>query len=136
MQNKLEGWSEKYELGIEEIDLQHHYFLDLIARLANELQSSNDHYYHKSLFIELGLYTHFHFISEENLMYRASFPGLKEHKKFHNQLIDGLNRNKLLFEDGHIQAIHVVEFLEQWFLNHTVGEDRKFAEFLNKSAED
>ncbi|MEW8026249.1 MAG: hemerythrin family protein [Candidatus Thiodiazotropha sp.] len=131
MQYRLQGWSKKYELGIKEIDLQHNYFFELIARLSDELQNCTDHSYQKSLFLELGLYTHFHFVSEENLMYRSGYSGLEEHKKLHNKLIDGLNKNKLLFEEGHIEAIQVVDFLEMWFINHTVKEDRKFAEFIS-----
>ncbi|MET0109808.1 MAG: hemerythrin family protein [Candidatus Thiodiazotropha sp.] len=130
MQYRLQGWSKKYELGIKEIDLQHQYFFNLINRLAEELEISNDLPYKKSLFNELGLYTHFHFVSEENLMHRSGYAGLQEHKKLHNKLIDGLNKNKLLFEEGHIEAIQVIDFLELWFVSHTVKEDRKFAEYM------
>ncbi|MBT3013849.1 MAG: bacteriohemerythrin [Candidatus Thiodiazotropha sp. (ex Lucina aurantia)] len=130
MQNRLQGWSKEYELGIKEIDLQHQYFFRLITRLADELKNSSDFPYQKSLFVELGLYTHFHFVSEENLMQRSGYPGLHEHKKLHNKLIDGLNKNKLLFEEGHIEAIQVIDFLKMWFISHTVKEDRKFAEYI------
>ncbi|MEW8541819.1 MAG: bacteriohemerythrin [Candidatus Thiodiazotropha endolucinida] len=126
MQNRLQGWSKEYELGIKEIDLQHQYFFRLITRLADELKNSSDFPYQKSLFVELGLYTHFHFVSEENLMQRSGYPGLHEH----NKLIDGLNKNKLLFEEGHIEAIQVIDFLKMWFISHTVKEDRKFAEYI------
>ncbi|MES9825360.1 MAG: hemerythrin family protein [Candidatus Thiodiazotropha endolucinida] len=130
MQYRLQGWSKKYELGIKEIDLQHQYFFKLITRLADELKSSSDLPYQKSLFVELGLYTHFHFVSEENLMHRSGYSGVQEHKKLHNKLIDGLNKNKLLFEEGHIEAIQVIDFLEMWFISHTVKEDRKFADYM------
>ncbi|MCU7872644.1 MAG: bacteriohemerythrin [Candidatus Thiodiazotropha sp. (ex Lucinoma borealis)] len=133
MNNKLVGWSDIYELGIEEIDLQHHYFLNLIIRLEKELGNTDDHVYKQALFTELGLYTHFHFVSEENLMYREKYPELVKHKEHHESLIDGLNRSKLRFEKEQIEAVEVVEFLHHWFVQHTMGEDRKFAEFLESA---
>jgi len=125
-------WLNEYELGIEEIDLQHHFFLDLINRLAKELANSDDLFYQQSLFKELSVYAHFHFVSEENLMYRESYPHLTEHKKHHDALIDRLNRNKLQFETGQIEASRIINFLRHWFVQHTIGEDMKFANYLKK----
>lgn len=125
------NWSAKYELGIEEIDLQHHYFLSLIRRLFDELGTMGSPAYRQAMFKELGLYAHFHFVSEENMMLRAAYPQLAEHKKQHDQLIDKLNVNKLKFEKDRAEAEGLMEFLQQWFLHHTLREDRKFVDFMN-----
>ncbi len=125
------NWSAKYELGIEEIDLQHHYFLSLIKRLSDELETTESPAYRQAMFKELSLYAHFHFVSEENMMFRAAYPQLAEHKQQHDQLIDKLNVNKLKFEKDKTEAEGLMEFLQQWFLHHTLREDRKFADFMN-----
>ena len=123
-------WSTAYELGVEEIDLQHHYFANLINRLARELESTDDRHYQQRLFAELSAYAHFHFSSEENLMYRSGYPQLAEHKKHHDGLIEQLNIQKLMFEQSKVEAESVLEFLRQWFLKHTLGEDREFSGYL------
>jgi len=125
-------WSTKYEMGIEEIDLQHHYFLDLINRLAGELTVAEDPHYRQALFKELGAYAHFHFISEENIVYRAGYAALNEHKGHHDLLVDRLNVHKLEFEEGRIRAEEIIDFLLLWFIKHTLGEDKKFADFLKR----
>ena len=130
MSDKMLVWLNEYELGIEEIDLQHHYFLNLINRLEKELANSDDLVYQQSLFKELSIYAHFHFVSEENFMYREGYPDLTRHKSHHDALIAKLNRKKLQFETGQIKATSIIDFLRHWFLQHTIGEDMKFAKFF------
>ncbi len=122
-------WSERFELGIPEVDLQHHYFADLINRLLEELGSA-DPTYQKRLIRELDAYARFHFISEENLMFRAGYPFLKAHARHHFALIDELNVRETRFAHGQIAATDITDFLIEWFLHHTAQEDRSFAEFL------
>jgi hemerythrin len=38
-------WSIRFETGNETVDLQHRYFVDLVNRLAVELQASDDRAY-------------------------------------------------------------------------------------------
>ena len=132
MSVQLIEWSAKYELGIEEIDLQHHYFLSLINRVLGDLVTMEDPAYRQGVFKELSLYAHFHFVSEENMMFRAAYPQLAQHKRHHDQLIDRLNVNKLEFEKDRVEAEELVEFLQQWFLHHTLKEDKKFANFMTQ----
>lgn len=66
-------------------------------------------------------------------MYREEYPEFAKHKEHHESLIDGLNRSKLRFEKEQIEAVEVVEFLQHWFIQHTMVEDRKFAEFLESA---
>lgn len=133
MSGKHINWEHKYELGIEDIDYQHHYFLNLINRLSDELESTTDNAYRTALIAELNAYARFHFKSEENMMMRAGFPELAQHKEHHRDLIDKLSYqesmlalNKLDKDDGEI-----IDFLVQWFLKHTAVEDRRFADFLH-----
>ncbi|MCB1888450.1 MAG: hemerythrin family protein [Rhodocyclaceae bacterium] len=123
-------WSERYELGIPEVDLQHHYFADLINRLLEELGTA-DASYQKRLIRELDAYARFHFISEENLMFRAGYPQLETHARHHFALIDELNVRETRFASGQISATDITDFLIKWFLGHTAHEDRSFAEFLH-----
>lgn len=123
-------WSDAFELGVSEIDLQHHYFADLINRLVSELASA-DTRYQQRLVRELDAYARFHFTSEENLMFRAGFPDLAEHSRHHFALIDELNVRETRFAHGQIPASDVTAFLIEWFIGHTAHEDRRFADFLH-----
>ena len=122
-------WGKRYELGVEEIDLQHHYFASLINRLMDELDGSDDAYQAR-LIQELDAYAKFHFISEENLMDKAKYPGRFEHGRLHLALIDELNVWQMKFAQGQASARDITEFLRDWFVKHTLTEDSHFAAFV------
>ncbi len=125
-------WKSEYDLGIEDIDFQHHFFVNLINRLSHELTSSNHVEYQTALIRELNAYASFHFISEENMMFRAGYPLLEQHKKHHFELIEQLSNKGNLFrlnptvEEGQ----KTINFLVNWFFDHTSKEDRLFADYL------
>ena len=123
-------WKKDYDLGIEDIDLQHRYFLNLINRLADELRMTTDASRRAALIAELNAYARFHFVSEENMMAKATYPLLEEHRRHHLALISELNSKEamLQLEANDRRAEEVVDFL----LEHTTGEDRLFAEFYHR----
>ena len=125
-------WKKEYDIGVNEIDLQHHYFAELINRLTLELTEQTDNDYRNSLIDELNAYARFHFISEENLMRKANYPGLVQHRTHHQQLMSELANMELELDmntsDRNIQVI--IDFLVQWFIHHTTIEDRLFAQYL------
>ncbi len=129
MSNEHIGWKKEFELGVEEIDLQHRYFLDLVNRLIDELDSG-DRGYQQKLIQELNAYVKFHFISEENMMFAAAYPGMEEHRQLHFELVQDLNTRQAYFIDGHITAKEITDFLCSWFMHHTLAEDMKFGSYL------
>ena len=133
MISKIE-WQTKYELGIEDIDYQHHFFFNLITRLANELKEANNLDYRARIISELNAYARFHFISEENMMIRSRYPGIEEHKILHFELIDQLSarQSMLMIEPLGKGDEVIVTFLIEWFFHHTMTIDRLFADYLHR----
>ncbi|MDJ0805587.1 MAG: bacteriohemerythrin [Gammaproteobacteria bacterium] len=123
-------WNNSYKLGIEEIDLQHHYFINLIARLESELAGAKDVEYINKLLNELVKYTQFHFISEENLMYKIDYPGLEAHRNQHFHLLNLLNGKLGLYNQSLLPAEDVIDFLKEWFVDHTLKEDKKITQYI------
>lgn len=126
-------WKHEYELGVEDIDLQHHYFLNLINKIAVETSKLNDKQYLDSLINELVAYARFHFISEETMMLHSRYPGYEEHHRLHLELIDGLGieMHNMLSHETQIERDESIIFLKNWFLNHTNGVDRQFTDYLH-----
>ena len=127
-------WKENYDLGIEDIDLQHHFFLNLINRLSDELRMTTNPSRRTALISELNAYARFHFISEENMMAKANYPELDVHRRHHLELISQLNSKEamLQLEKTDQRAEDIVDFLLAWFVNHTTGEDRLFADYFHR----
>ena len=117
-------WTPEYETGIREIDLQHQYFMTLINRIAEEIEHSKDIEYRKRLLDELSKYASFHFLSEENIMFKIGYPDRRPHYLLHRELLDKLSTARL-----HEVEEKIVGFLHDWFQCHTLTEDKKIGEF-------
>ncbi len=122
-------WRSYYQVGIEEIDLQHHYFVDLINRLESDLTNVTDVKYTLSLLSELVKYTQFHFLSEENFMYKINYPDLELHSKQHFHLLNQLHGKIGLFNESLLPAEDIIGFLKEWFIDHTIKEDMKISAY-------
>jgi len=134
MTDYLGEWQPDYEIGIEDIDLQHHFFFNLINRITAEINNNADYQYRMDLINELQAYAKFHFISEENKMRKAEYPDFLRHRFRHFELIENLSRigNLLYIEGDESDEFKLASFLKDWFLTHTRDEDRKFADYLLK----
>jgi len=122
-------WDQKLSVGVESMDLQHRYFIDLLNRLVLELEGS-DTEYQVRLIDELSGYAKQHFISEENIMYKLSYPDLKEHTESHQLLLERLNGQIGLYLLGMLDAGEIAHYLSKWLAQHVVKEDRKFGDFI------
>ena len=134
MTNHLGAWESWYELGVEDIDLQHHFFFNLINRLARELLHTDQVQYRAELINELNAYAKFHFISEENMMRKTAYPHFAYHQKLHVELIEQLSTrgSMLLLPEAQGATESIITFLGEWFLQHTREIDRKFARYLRE----
>lgn len=101
--------------------------------MINGLANHADPIYRQSLIAELNAYARFHFLSEENLMYKSGYPGWQSHKQLHLQLIDELSskQSRLLLNGDRQAPAGIINFLSDWFIHHTTEEDRRFADYLH-----
>jgi hemerythrin-like metal-binding protein len=125
-------WKEEYEVGNYEIDAQHKMFIDLIEKIDREVREYPDKDYLNNLLCELKMYTEFHFISEENIMFRVGYPELLDHKKQHQALVEELGNRVYILNQKFVDFEELLDFLCTWFLEHTATEDTKLASFLKK----
>jgi hemerythrin len=119
-------WVPEFEIGNENVDLQHRYFLDLIARIGKNLIETSDADYKRKLIIELQKYAEFHFVSEENIAASIGLSGVKDHHQLHIQLLEDLNKYAVNLDSGLKTIDEFLEFITDWFLVHTQHEDRNF----------
>lgn len=123
-------WEKKYEIGHERIDFEHQIFVDLIAKIDNAVKSEKDKNYIERLLNELQAYATFHFISEENIMYSINYPDFEIHKQHHNELLDKYNQKLMEIDMDEQKVEDLIIFLKNWFVNHTLNEDKKIAMFV------
>lgn len=127
-------WHDTYALGVEDIDLQHHYFLNLINRLGTEIAKPENQEYVEALISELNAYARFHFTSEETMMLHSDYPQYEAYRRHHIELIEllSIKEYNLLHPKSTEEAEAIIDFLTEWFVHHTMEEDRAFTTFLQQ----
>jgi hemerythrin len=123
-------WTKDYEVGIDLIDNQHFYFFHLINRIYEELSQSNRDSMVPHFLSELDAYAKFHFISEENLMRKYDYPHTETHRKHHLALLEELKSQEQLIINTKVSTDEMIHFLLNWFISHSVGEDKQVAEYI------
>jgi len=126
-------WKKKYEIGHERIDLEHQIFVDLIAKIDDSVKFGEDKNYVARLLNELRAYTVFHFISEENIMYLINYPDYEAHKQLHIKLLDDYSQKIGAIDLDEHKIEDFIIFLKDWFINHTLCEDKKIASFIKET---
>jgi hemerythrin len=126
-------WGERYLTNIPLIDEQHR---ELI-RLTNELYQScllgDDAaraYFLKTIKSVVD-YVAKHFSAEEKMLENVNYPGLRTHKKQHEEFVKKVLEDVKSFQDGKKFVPNVfVRYLKDWVLSHIAVEDKRYAEYI------
>lgn len=124
-------WDNNFITGIDEIDKQHKYLVELVNRLGSLLINNNLHYDHVDLILkELIKYAKYHFKEEEQNMTSCSVDTrhTSVHKKLHANFIkDVVEMTKSIDPKNENDFKKVFEFLMHWLTYHILGIDQELA---------
>jgi len=124
-------WSEELATGHPLIDKQHRKLVELIIELHSALEKQSPLGVVSRLLEELTAFAKIHFDTEERLMDRCRYPGLIEHRKRHDDLMDKSQKILRAYKTGTITLSSTLsEFFGNWICNHIMIEDKTFANYL------
>lgn len=123
-------WKRKYEVGNLEIDSEHKVFVKIIQKIHQAMTHHDANTKVERLVRELFKYADFHFCSEENIMLDVQYPGFAEHKRRHEELLAQLKTKVFMYDLDLRDLESLIDFLVEWFVNHTVNVDKKLAKYL------
>lgn len=120
-------WLDSFEMGIEEVDIEHHHLFDsLNALLALSRQPEKARQLNMRLLHAIASHK-FHFIHEETLMARKNFSGLDAHALEHRRLEIETDRSYAEFlslpEDASDQREATVLKIRNGLLDHFLHYD-------------
>ncbi|MDR0735947.1 MAG: bacteriohemerythrin [Zoogloeaceae bacterium] len=126
-------WSDRFILGINSIDEQHHWLVDATNRLYAQVESQTQNNEALREILE-GLvdYTVNHFILEEELFDRLKYPETDAHKAEHDDLTRQAIQLLLDFEKGEAVSEEALEFLKGWLMHHILRVDKAYVPFLQE----
>ncbi len=129
-------WNDKYSVLIEQMDDEHKMLFRITNKLGNKMLNGNATSNELVKIIdELLKYTEMHFSHEEKLLekYNYNKKGISIQKDQHKKFIQKVHDFKdALVIHGKQPSIEVIEFLNNWLLNHILKIDKNYGEELHK----
>lgn len=123
-------WSDKYSVGIPEIDTQHKQIVDEINKLA-ELVNKQEHSEEAHAVLRnIMVYATRHLSYEEDLLIDNDYPGYEQHHDCHNKYRLGFYS---IFADPNEPLENKMDFLRQWWNQHILEEDMKYKPFFQEN---
>ncbi len=125
----MEQWSDKYLLGINEIDEHHRGFFELCCN--HKPLSEMDRAEMALMLEQLNDYIENHQRHEQELMEQAKYPDLESHLAEHKFFIQKVQEMKQ--EYSYMNPLlykKITIFMKKWFLSHIMFSDRKYQEYV------
>ncbi|WP_018963593.1 bacteriohemerythrin [Coprothermobacter platensis] len=127
-------WKDEYSVGIKVIDDQHKELFNRVNKLFDDVSQGNT----KTILTTmdfLSSYVVYHFDAEEQLMAKANYPELENHRKEHewfkhevSDLRDSISKDGV----GVTTTLKLNKLLVDWLINHVTKTDIKFAPFVKQ----
>lgn len=132
-QKKLE-WEDKYSVGVEEIDNQHKHMFRVINELLSAINTNSTKDHLGGIIESLVKYKIFHFETEEKYFKDFNYDGAEEHIAKHKDFNDKLIALKEKHAEYTIDfAFELVDFLEDWLINHLMVVDQKYVKCFHEN---
>lgn len=126
-------WSEKYSVGVSELDNQHKKIIEVINELHTnrDLTSQSDNLH--NILGRIIIYAQNHLDYEEKLLRENGYPDFEDHLEKHREY-------KLKVSDFAVDILEykedlpteLLDYLNQWWVDHILKEDMKYKSFFEE----
>lgn len=132
-------WKEKYRIDVPAIDAQHEELFSRVTVFVEALRS-NVPWAEKMPLVNETLafmkeYVVTHFADEEAYQNSVGYPGVREHKKVHDDMVAYV----VQIADEYVQAGYPEALMQQfagkllaWLINHVAAEDQRIAAYVKE----
>ena len=122
-------WDEKYSVQVKEIDDQHKKLVDLIFQLFNSINKHSTKEELGGILEELIEYASYHFSTEEKYFNKFNYKNSAEHIEEHKQFVEKVSDLNKKYLNNEIEiSFELIDYLEDWLLDHLVDSDQKYVE--------
>lgn len=123
-------WSEKFEMGIANLDAQHRYMFGLANEITALARADADPRQLNEAIEGLIEYVQLHFNAEERAMEKCGYPMLDKHRQEHVDLTQRLFKLGLT-QPTKVQSLELSKLVIHWLQHHIMESDMAFGKFIN-----
>jgi len=129
------AWNKGYEIGDEEVDLQHRTMFEKLSELVEACIDGSSKEKLGDMLGFLATYAVKHFEDEEAYQLKHKYPGYQQHKEVHEkfkvtvgELVERFN------ESGSSEQLSsdVNKIVVKWLIEHILGEDKKIGAYVKQ----
>jgi hemerythrin len=129
----LVTWSDKLSVGVKAIDEQHTVLFDTINDLHAAMMKGQARTIVGELLARLLMYTRRHFSDEEEMMEKAGYPDLPQHRVLHRNLTKQVEEYIVRFQNGDLTlSTDLAGFLSDWLKKHILAIDQSYGPYVNQ----
>ena len=130
---KFVMWQEKFSTGIEAIDRQHKFWINLVNKFHKGLDLKWPPNIVIETLLELQEYSRIHFTAEYDLFHATDYPYKEMHVKEHQKFAEKVDELIHAYEqkgDGVKEGMS--DFLIKWLVNHLEDTDQGYVKYIKK----
>lgn len=124
-------WHDDYSVNVKEIDDQHKHLIGILNRTYIIIQSNKKDDL-KKIIDEIFSYAKMHFGVEEKYFKEFDYIGadahIAEHRKLLKKIVEFMNRKD---DDPMTVGLDILDFLEDWLVDHVAYMDKKYTACFN-----
>ena len=131
-------WRETMSVGNDTIDHDHRYLVCYLNTVELALQNPEEREVVLLSLTQLYNYAYEHFMKEEIIQQKISYPDINSHRIEHKKLLEELMelknniKQKYANEDIKKQYNEIVTFLRHWLIDHVLNTDMLLKPYLSK----
>jgi methyl-accepting chemotaxis protein/hemerythrin len=127
-------WDASYAIGVDRFDNAHKILFSMINELSDAMQNKKSKDAIGHVLKSLAEYTSNHFADEERCFAQTNYPEEALHKALHKKLLDQVSGLITTFKAGEpLIAQDVIDFLNNWLINHIKSADKSYAPHLTRN---
>jgi len=129
----LINWDSSMSVGVAILDEDHKRIMNMINKLYNAMLEGKGKKILEEIFHDLTVYVNIHFEAEEGMFELTGYPGAAEQHRQHKEMTQKAMEYKQKFqhEPNAVMPLEMLNFLKDWWLDHVMNSDRKYAAHLN-----
>jgi hemerythrin-like metal-binding protein len=127
-------WKEEYSIGLETIDQQHKRFIEILNKLSESFLKQDRREVIQDVLKELEEYAENHFTFEEKCFHKFNYVNTQEHENGHEIFRLQIQRIWKQLENGDdLLEYEMLQFMNDWLIEHILKEDKKYVECFKKN---
>lgn len=131
-------WTIEYSVKVKEIDEQHKKLFGFINELDDVIKAGVERAEIARIVEKMNQYAQYHFATEEGYFEKFGYPETKKQKEKHSRyeskiiLFDQQMKDNKIPDDRLLDfAYEILDFLEDWWVDHILHEDMGYSNFFN-----